>query len=466
MTEHNAITRIGYIGLGDIGSGMAANLTKRSGLKVMVYDLRPEALVGAVEFGAMAGKSLPEVAAFADVIHLCLVYDQQIADAIMGPDGLLAHSRPGQVIVVHSTIFPSTVQRCADAARAKGVEVLDVPVTGEGRTAAAAGQLNLLVGGEKVTVERYRKVLETMGTVYHLGDVGAGQAMKLTNNVMFHCNRLVYLEALRIAAAFGINEATVDEIVSKGTGMSYAQVHHARPDSHGEAHACRFAGAPAAFQQGSALRHAHRPRQVNLSSTHRGRVNRARCVRRALGRDTPPQGMKKEPAPEEGPAGGAGITPEAPSGDSPPDSAQAARTEFAVAAATFIWFAGTYFVTPFLPLYVQKLGDFSLQETALWTGVSLALTPLVAGALAPAWGMLADRYGRKLLIQRSLLGFTLCLGLMGIAQTPLQLMIIRSSWAYSAASRQQRRRSLTAGRPSQVTRSIGRVRRQGFSGWR
>src|SRR5690606_8098487 len=100
------------------------------------------------------------------------------------------------------------------------------------------------------------------------------------------------------------------------------------------------------------------------------------------------------------------------------------RTEFATVAAVFLYFAGTSFVIPFLPLYVVELDGFDLATAALWSGLVLGATPLMSGIVAPFWGRLSDRIGQKLLLQRSLLGFTLCLALMAVAGSSLHLLII------------------------------------------
>lgn len=114
------------------------------------------------------------------------------------------------------------------------------------------------------------------------------------------------------------------------------------------------------------------------------------------------------------------------------------KTEFAVITGVFVFYAGLNFVMPFLPLYVQELGDFTVAETGVWSGIIFASAPLISGAAAPLWGLLADRFGRKMMLQRSLIGFTISLGLMGVAQSPWHLLAIRAFMGafagFSAAS--------------------------------
>lgn len=104
----------------------------------------------------------------------------------------------------------------------------------------------------------------------------------------------------------------------------------------------------------------------------------------------------------------------------------ATRSERGLVAAVFICFAGTFFIMPFLPLYVQELGDFDTATTVLWSGAIIGITPLISGVSAPFWGMMADRFGRRLMLQRSLFGFAICLGALGLATEPWHLLAIRT----------------------------------------
>jgi len=200
--------RLGFVGLGDMGRGMGINLAKAK-FPLKVYDLRPEAMVEPVDAGAIAAKNVREIIEFADIIHLCLVYDEQILNIVLGEDGIIARGRPGQIIVIHSTVLPAVVEQCAQAARAVGMDVLDAAVSG-GSPRSLAGTLTIMVGGTDDAFERCKPGLDAMGTSFHVGDVGTGQAMKLTNNVMGICNRLIYLEALKIAEAYDIDEKTMN----------------------------------------------------------------------------------------------------------------------------------------------------------------------------------------------------------------------------------------------------------------
>src|SRR5258706_7883672 len=96
----------------------------------------------------------------------------------------------------------------------------------------------------------------------------------------------------------------------------------------------------------------------------------------------------------------------------------------ALVASVFVWFAGTNFTMPFMPLYVRQLGSFTPAQALLWSGLIMSATPLASGLTSPLWGSLADRFGRRLMLQRSLIGFTAAMALLGVATSPWQLLAI------------------------------------------
>ncbi|MGE0797575.1 MAG: NAD(P)-dependent oxidoreductase [Lautropia sp.] len=234
---------LGFVGLGDMGSGMATNLAKACGDRLMVHDLRPQALRSPVAAGALAAPGFPALVRHAEHIHVCLVYEEQIIELLTGPDGLLEHGRAGQLVVLHSTMLPTTVLRLAQALQARGIDVIDAPVSGGDLQAAtgtamqsSASSLTIMVGGSDAAVARAMPFLRTMGTVFHVGPLGAGEATKLANSVMNFCNRIAYLEGLQIAEAYGVDEGLLNEVVSRSTGASYAQKHRERNDRRWKHH--------------------------------------------------------------------------------------------------------------------------------------------------------------------------------------------------------------------------------------
>jgi 3-hydroxyisobutyrate dehydrogenase len=210
----------GFVGLGDMGGPMARHLVRR-GFATTVTDVRPDAVAALVSAGAKPAETPAEVAETADVIGVCVVDDTQARAVVEGEGGLCGALRPGQVVVLHSSVRPTTAVALADAVRACGADLLDAPVSGS-RPAVESAALTLMVGGSAGTLERARPVLDSYAErIFHLGPVGAGQSMKLVNNVMLHLNHLVALEALRLAAAEGIAEADAVEVVNASSGRSW-----------------------------------------------------------------------------------------------------------------------------------------------------------------------------------------------------------------------------------------------------
>jgi 3-hydroxyisobutyrate dehydrogenase len=217
-------SRIGFIGMGNIGTFMVSNLV-RAGFDVTVYDLRAEALAAAAELGAKTATSLREVAQTCDIVEVTVVNSLQVRNVTMEAGGLLEHLGPGAVIIIHSTVPPQTVQEVATAAEKCRVSVLDAPVSGAD-IAAKAGTLTILLGGDKAVIERCSPLLETLGAnIFHLGPVGLGQVGKLANALMAHVNYLAALEAVRLAKGYGVPEEKILELAKVSTGNSWMIEH-------------------------------------------------------------------------------------------------------------------------------------------------------------------------------------------------------------------------------------------------
>ena len=173
--------RVGFVGLGNMGGSMAANIAN-AGHDTVVYDVRDVAVDGVLDraSGARAAASLAAVARDAEVIGVVVIDDAQVEAVTLGPEGLVACAPPGAVIAVHSTVHPGTVQRVARAAESagRGVRVLDAPISG-GVQGARDATLCIMVGGDADAFDRARPVFESAGNlVLHLGAVGAGLAAK------------------------------------------------------------------------------------------------------------------------------------------------------------------------------------------------------------------------------------------------------------------------------------------------
>jgi 3-hydroxyisobutyrate dehydrogenase-like beta-hydroxyacid dehydrogenase len=220
--------RVGFIGLGSQGGGMARRLVA-CGVPTTLWARRPEVLV---DFpGAAAAASPADLAARCDLVSVCVVDDAGVDDVLGRPDGVLAGMAPGGVVAVHATVHPATCERWAAAAAERDVTVLDAPVSGGGAV-AEGGRLLVMVGGPTEVVERCRPVFETYGDpVVHTGPVGTGQLAKLVNNVLFTAHLALAHDAARLASGLGLDPQRLGEILQHGSGASYAGGVHTRMGS-------------------------------------------------------------------------------------------------------------------------------------------------------------------------------------------------------------------------------------------
>lgn len=195
--------RAGFIGLGNIGKPMAERLVK-SGIDTIVFDLREDARGALATLGARAARSCAEVAANADVIGICVRDDHEVQEVALGADGAIAAAAAGAVIALHSTILPRTAQEIGRVAAARGVGVVDAPIT-SASTGAEGGTLTYMVGGEASLVERCRPVFAASAkTIVHCGALGAGAATKLCNNLIGYLGFLAAYEAASLARHAGL----------------------------------------------------------------------------------------------------------------------------------------------------------------------------------------------------------------------------------------------------------------------
>jgi 3-hydroxyisobutyrate dehydrogenase len=208
-----------FIGLGNMGLGMAHNLVK-AGIATTVFDVRAEAVQSAVSAGATAAGSCSAAAAHADVVCVATFSEQQVRDVVAGTPadpGVLAGAAPGTVVAVHSTISPALVKELAAAASQRGMALIDVAMTGGGDVAAAEGNLTFMVGAPDAALAAARPVLDAMArTVFHVGPVGAGVSAKIISNYLGTSNVALVREALRMAAGAGIVEKEILRIISDG----------------------------------------------------------------------------------------------------------------------------------------------------------------------------------------------------------------------------------------------------------
>lgn len=209
--------RAGFIGLGDMGSRMAHRIIE-GGFPLAVHDPRADAVRELRAAGAQTPGGAAAVAQLSDVIGICVATDAQLR--AVGEE-LRPTLDAGKTILIHSSVAPNVAQELAARLAETRADVLDAPVSGS-RPAADAGTLTLMVGGDAAALDRVRPLLDTYSEhVFHAGPLGAGEAMKLTNNVMLHMNHLIVLEALRFARSQGIREQAVLDVVNVSTGRSW-----------------------------------------------------------------------------------------------------------------------------------------------------------------------------------------------------------------------------------------------------
>ncbi len=181
--------------------------------------IRKEPVEELEQVGAKAVKSCAEVARLSDVIITMVRDTPQTKEVILGDQGVLKGIEGGKAIVIMSTIHPKFVQDLATRVTKANIGVLDTPVSG-GPIRAEKGTLTIMVGGEKAVVERCRPILESMGTVFHVGDTGMGLVAKLTNNVMTMIHIFAAIEALALGVKAGVDLHKLLEIIRTASGNS------------------------------------------------------------------------------------------------------------------------------------------------------------------------------------------------------------------------------------------------------
>ena len=213
--------RVGFIGLGSQGGPMARRIID-AGYPTTLWARRPATLEPFAGTPAKVVGSAAELGAASDLVCVCVVGDADVNEVTEGEHGLLAGLQPGSVIAVHSTVHPDTCRALAKRAGARGVSVIDAPVSGGG-VAAEQGRLLVMVGGDTDVVERCRPVFETCAdTVVHVGELGSGQTTKLLNNLLFTANLGTAATTLSLANALGIAPERFSEVVSRSSGNSFA----------------------------------------------------------------------------------------------------------------------------------------------------------------------------------------------------------------------------------------------------
>ncbi len=211
--------KIGFIGLGIMGTPMARNLVK-AGYQLIVYDRRAEAIAELARDGVERGSSCKEVAEKSAIVITIVPDSPDVEQAVMGPAGVLEGIKPGMLYIDMSTVAPSTARRIFEAMQTRGVESLDAPVSG-GEVGAKAASLSIMVGGNEKAFQRALPLFQVMGkNIVHMGAPGAGQVTKACNQIVVGVTIQAVAEALTLAEKAGVNPGKVREALLGGFAQS------------------------------------------------------------------------------------------------------------------------------------------------------------------------------------------------------------------------------------------------------
>lgn len=217
---------IGFVGLGVMGGPMCRNVALKHPGRVVAFDLSSAALDALADTKVERAASIEELAAAADVIFLSLPGGPQVEAVAGGP--VAAHARPGSVVVDLSTTPVALARQVAADLAAKDIAFADAPVA-RTREAAQRGELSIMVGAPRALFGRIRPLLAYMATdITHGGDVGAGQVLKLVNNMLVFENVVTLAEMMVLGEKAGVAPATLLDAVSKGSGDSFVLRNHGR----------------------------------------------------------------------------------------------------------------------------------------------------------------------------------------------------------------------------------------------
>jgi 3-hydroxyisobutyrate dehydrogenase len=212
--------RIGFIGLGNVGSQLAGNLL-RHGLDLTVRDVEPERVAALTARGAKAARSARSLAEAVDVVITCLPSPGVCAEVMEGADGVLGGLAPGSIWLEMSTTDPAEVQRLAAAVHARGAHALECPVSG-GCHRAATGNISIFAGGSRATFERVLPILSILGQrILHTGELGSASKLKVLTNYLCTVHLVALAEALTVAKVAGLDLNTAYEGIRISSGNSF-----------------------------------------------------------------------------------------------------------------------------------------------------------------------------------------------------------------------------------------------------
>ncbi|MEZ5816303.1 MAG: NAD(P)-dependent oxidoreductase [Hyphomicrobiaceae bacterium] len=217
--ESNSIMNVGYVGLGSMGGAIVKRMLLNK-QPLRVFDLDPKKVSEIAEAGGQPAQSAAALAEQSDIVCLCLPTSDNVRAAIFGENGLAKGLKPGSLVADMTTGDPLQTKEMAAELAKQGVTLIDAPVSG-GPAGAQAGTLAIMVGAPADVYERIKPVFEKVGpNVFRVGDVGAGQTMKLVNNLMLATGRAIAFEAMALAVKNGLDPKLATEVLNKSSGRN------------------------------------------------------------------------------------------------------------------------------------------------------------------------------------------------------------------------------------------------------
>ena len=217
MSDRNKT--IGFIGMGMMGGGMAANLLKAD-FDMVAYDIDPARNERFAGLGAKIANGPAGVAQGASTVICIVETTAQVREVVLGDGGIIEEAQEGDIFVCSATIDPLAVKEMHDILAEKGIKMLDAPVSG-GVPRAVSGDLSIIVGGDGAVVEACRPYFDAMSAnVFHMGEIGHGLAMKLCNNMITQVTKVVIAEAMALGAKAGLDPQQMVDVISVSTGNS------------------------------------------------------------------------------------------------------------------------------------------------------------------------------------------------------------------------------------------------------
>ena len=214
--------KVGFIGVGNMGGPMCRNIVKRSNHQVTVFDLNAAAVKTCTDLGATAAGSIAEATKGADIVMTSLPMPKDVEAVTLGDGGIMANIAKGQTYIDLSTNAPSMVKKIGAAMAAKGIAMLDAPVSG-GTVGAEAATIAIRVGGDKKVFDDALPVLQSFSAnVIHMGELGTGTVAKLVNNMLAFCNAAAAAAGLMLGVTAGLDPKKLIQVVSNSSGNSNA----------------------------------------------------------------------------------------------------------------------------------------------------------------------------------------------------------------------------------------------------